>query len=366
MLAEFRVRNFRNFRDELVFSLESSKNYEFNSSAVSNGIIKDSVIVGHNATGKTNLGYAILDIVNHLTDKKKKIFSAALYTNLCTEEPVAHFFYKFRFGSDVLEYTYEKKNSEQVIREILYINKKLILSNDMDTCTLDLKGTETLNTENWKGSMSLVKYVFANAILDDGDPYCKVFMDFMQYVNRMLCFSSTEGLRYIGYTTGSGNVLETISTMENGVLGLQDFLQELGLDFKLEAKDKGEGMVIYAIMGEKEIPFHFLWSSGTRALVFLFLWYYQRKEISFIYIDEFDAFYHTDLSVAVIRKLMESDNIQVIFTSHNTDILSNELLRPDCYFQLENNKITPFSESTDKALREAHNIQKMYKAGAFS
>ncbi len=29
MLTEFRVRNYRNFKDELRFSLESEKNYEF-------------------------------------------------------------------------------------------------------------------------------------------------------------------------------------------------------------------------------------------------------------------------------------------------------------------------------------------------
>lgn len=46
MLAEFKVRNYKNFQDELQFSLESGKNYEFNQEAIQNGIIKDSVIIG--------------------------------------------------------------------------------------------------------------------------------------------------------------------------------------------------------------------------------------------------------------------------------------------------------------------------------
>ena len=54
VLAEFRVKNYKNFRDELRFSLETGKNYEFNQEAVHNGIIKDSVVVGYNASGKTN------------------------------------------------------------------------------------------------------------------------------------------------------------------------------------------------------------------------------------------------------------------------------------------------------------------------
>ena len=46
--------------------------------------------------------------------------------------------------------------------------------------------------------------------------------------------------------------------------------------------------------------------------------------------------------------------------------MSNDLLRPDCYFLIEDGKIIPVSDATDKELRKAHNLQKMYKAGAFS
>ena len=58
--------------------------------------------------------------------------------------------------------------------------------------------------------------------------------------------------------------------------------------------------------------------------------------------------------------------VQVFTTTHNTDLMSNDLLRPDCYFLLENNSINAISELTEKELRQAHNLQKMYKAGAFN
>lgn len=40
--------------------------------------------------------------------------------------------------------------------------------------------------------------------------------------------------------------------------------------------------------------------------------------------------------------------------------------RPDCYFLLKDNSIKAISELTEKELRQAHNLQKMYKAGAFN
>jgi len=41
-------------------------------------------------------------------------------------------------------------------------------------------------------------------------------------------------------------------------------------------------------------------------------------------------------------------------------------VRPDCYFLLRDSSIKAISELTEKELRQAHNLQKMYKAGAFN
>lgn len=366
MLAGFEVRNYKNFRDNLQFSLESGKNYEFNEAAIYNGIIKDSVIVGYNAAGKTNLGRAIMDIVINLTDKRKiNETSNLFYSNLYNKDEVVSFVYKFKFDTSFVEYAYEKKNEIQVMRESVRIDGKKVIANDGQTCFVKLKGSENLNLDNWDSSISLVKYVYANTILDKEDKNCQVFVRFLKFVNQMLLFSSTENLMAVGANSTGGNMMQDICNLPNGVERLEDFLHEVNLPFKLFAKDKGEGKTIYCKMGDKEVAFAPLMSSGTRALVFLCLWYLQREDFAFIFIDEFDAFYHTELSMAVIRKLMSEKNIQVIFTSHNTDIISNELLRPDCYFILEDNTIQPFCNLTDKSLREAHNLQKMYKAGAF-
>ena len=71
MLANFNARNFRNFKKWMVFSLETPDAYAFNKEAVYNGVIKDAVIIGHNACGKTDLGIAVIDITTHLTDWEK-------------------------------------------------------------------------------------------------------------------------------------------------------------------------------------------------------------------------------------------------------------------------------------------------------
>lgn len=364
MLQEFKVRNYKNFRDEIIFSLKSSKNYEFNRSLVRNGVIKDCLIVGENASGKTNLGYAIFDIIRHLTDKARQ--EIALYSNLYNADATVEFEYTFLFEKWELKYRYAKKDALSLMWEQIFVNGKKILENSPVEAKTTLKGTENLDLSKWDRSISLVKYIYANTVLDKEDNVCKVFYAFMAFVNRMLWFSSTEGNWYMGFSNIGGNLFEAIARKEGAVEKLQVFLQNCGIFYQLLTKDNGEGKNVYCKMGEKEVQLSSLISSGTRSLIFFFFWYIQMEECSFIYVDEFDAFYHTDLAREVVRKIIEIPDTQAVITSHNTDLMSNDLLRPDCIFKLEDNRIRPFSELTDKALREAHNLQKMYKAGAFN
>ena len=66
----------------------------------------------------------------------------------------------------------------------------------------------------------------------------------------------------------------------------------------------------------------------------------------------------------VVEKLKAS-KVQFILTTHNTSIMTNDLLRPDCYFIMYKDRIKSLPQLTNKELREAHNLEKMYKAGSF-
>ena len=120
--------------------------------------------------------------------------------------------------------------------------------------------------------------------------------------------------------------------------------------------------------GSKQIPFYGVASTGTKSLALFYYWLQRFKDekcVSFIFVDEFDAFYHHSLSMLIVKE-MKKAGAQVIITTHNTNVMTNELLRPDCYFIMDDKGITPLFEKTDKELREAHNIEKMYKAGTFN
>ena len=112
------------------------------------------------------------------------------------------------------------------------------------------------------------------------------------------------------------------------------------------------------------MEFHTIASTGTNALQLLYFWLKRMDETSFVFIDEFDAFYHFRLSRAVCRRLFELD-CQVFLTSHNTMLMTNDLLRPDCNFILNHNEIRALHDCTEKELRQANNIEKLYRGGTF-
>ena len=82
--------------------------------------------------------------------------------------------------------------------------------------------------------------------------------------------------------------------------------------------------------------------------------------------DEFDAFYHFELARKVISYVCGFDNMQTVFTTHNSYLASNEVLRPDCYFVLNDGNLTSFADCTDRELREGHNLEKMLRNGEFN
>ncbi len=105
-----------------------------------------------------------------------------------------------------------------------------------------------------------------------------------------------------------------------------------------------------------------------KSLLLLYYWLENIAEKSkcpsFIFIDEFDAFYHFELSYFIIERL-KSYACQVLLTTHNTSIFTNDLLRPDCYYICSRDKIINAHNSTQQEIRFGHNLESFYRGGKF-
>lgn len=364
MLTRFSVQSFKNFDEKVTLDLRAD-NYEFNNSAIKNNLVNTGIIYGQNNSGKTNFIYALMDITTHLTDFNKTPIRYAHYINMDSENPFAEFEYHFTFDTNACIYTYQKSDMESLVYEKLVINDQLIFeySLERDIKKLNLIGTETLDLNLNSKKLSFLKYLFKNAVYNE-DPHKETLDQLEEFVEGMLTFNSVDGNNYQGYTLGRGPITEYI--LKQGKLeDFNDFLNASGIDLSLVSKEvDGENDIYIKFNNGKTARFFSVASRGTRALALLYRWLIDIEDIKFMLIDEFDAYYHHELSKNVLTKIRDSGP-QTIVTTHNTSIMSNDLLRPDCFFIIEDNCIKSVANSTNKELRKAHNIEKMYRSGAF-
>ena len=146
----------------------------------------------------------------------------------------------------------------------------------------------------------------------------------------------------------------------------ESFLHSAGIEDNLVVKTDNDGIKRLYFDTETPLPFFKVASNGTKALYTFFYWYKTAKDVSLMFIDEFDAFYHFELSESIVAMLENMSDTQIILTSHNTNLLTNKIMRPDCYFILTKNRLTSLANATDRELREGHNLEKLYMSGEFN
>jgi len=384
MLVSVSIKNFRNFDDWFEFDLKTTKNYEFNEHAVANGVVKHAMIYGQNGGGKSNLGLAVLDITCHLNDMASNSALAGLYSNYLNAnscEALAEFKYCFKFDGIDVTYLYGKKDVNTVVYERLEVNGKAYIELDRrisSVAVFELKGTENLKRDLSGSTISALKYVNANAILEDSVEG-KAFKCLMSFVKGMVFFRTlSKRSEHHGVEVEIKRISKEI--IDAGYLkDFEDFLNESGVECHLaESGPKGDERIDFVFDG-RNVEFSLAASSGTQSLGIFYFWWLKLKqgELTFAYIDEFDAFYHHALAKKVVKRL-SSLSCQTILTTHNTSIMSNDLLRPDCYFEVKGNVsfrnkgvitdksgekpgMYPFFSLVNKELRKAHNLEKIYK-----
>ncbi|AUZ05237.2 hypothetical protein ADP71_17100 [Vitreoscilla sp. C1] len=374
MLKRFEVKNFKSFKDNLIFDLSKTKNYAFNESCIKNGICNNAIIYGMNGSGKSNLGLAMFDIIRHASDSFSPHDLYAnnyVYAGSKLNDRVVEFKYVFEFEKVEVVYSYSKISADHLVSENLTIGGDLFVDidrsrtinkNKRTKAIINFKGTESLNKEIENDNLSILMYLKSNANLDKRTKVNKIFYQMINFIDGMLYFRSISDNRFIGtHVSNQKSIVLDIIEREK-IEDFESFLNRVGIECKLI---KHLNDICFDIEGVP-VPFFDIASSGTKALALFYFWISRISEekINFLFIDEFDAFYHYELSKEIVE-MLKKQNIQILLTTHNTSIMTNDLMRPDCYFVIHNQQINSLPYLTEKELRFAHNLEKLYRANAF-
>ena len=366
MLKKFQVKNYKGFKDTLSWALSDTRDYSFRKNLVENKIAKKTVVFGKNGSGKSSLCTAVVDITAHLLDAEKDDLPPHLYTYVGNKEQLADFSYVFQFGKDEVIYKYQKTNLTTLSFESITVNgKEMLVHNFVDEKNnfIRIPGAENLRTQGLQKQLSVVKYIYNNTIQDENSVISKI----MNFVSGMLYFRSLrDANKYIGYKLGSEKLNEII--LNGGRLeDFNIFINDMGLDYALVPLKLMSGALTIGAKFENDnvVEFESIASSGTKTLMLFYCWFIEFRKLTFLVIDEFDAYYHHELSEKILSIIQRFDNMQSMVTTHNVTLLHTEYTRPDCAYVIENKSISNLSNLTKKELREAHNIEKLYRANEF-
>lgn len=364
MLTYFSVEGYRNFATKLEWDLADTKDYRFNTDALirngSSSCVKCALLYGKNAVGKSNFGNALFDIQSTF-GLLSVVRDKGNYLNADVGNDEARFEYHFDFSGNTVVYEYSKQSYDSMRRERLIVNDATIFdynhqSHRMLENRLDLIGAETLNWEFLNEGMSVASYICNNTPFERLGSVGSFYM----FVRGMGLISDS----YLSNRAFVANIVDLI--LKSGLIEeLEAFLRYFGIEESLRVHQSASGDQVLYFEHSRPIAFAENCSSGTVALLRLFNYFNRIKHPSLLFIDEFDAFYHYDLSEKVVSYIKERAACQVVCASHNTDLFSNKVMRPDCLFILSKRDITSAANATKRELREGHNLEKLYKAGEF-
>ena len=380
MLMKFALRNYKNFKDEIMIDFVNVAGYQFSTDCIADGVIAKMLIYGRNATGKTNLGRAIMDIGSTMFSGSGYVGNG-VFLNADSKENSAGFTYTFDFDGTELTYQYTRFSNQELREEELIINGVSIFKCDFfnreyhfdnlkcvdaETASVErylqaLEGDEE-NAENVEPKLPFLRWLISNVALKNDS----VLIRLGNYVRRMIMITVGNEMPYRVRRMGN-SFYDSLEKPER-LKDLEDFLNAMGIECRLILKKLPDGQKELYFAHEKLVPFYENASSGTLALVDLYrrlipkVW-----DASLVYLDEFDAFYHYEMAESVIKFFKKRyPRCQMIMTSHNTNLMTNRLMRPDCMFILSRRgTLTALCNATTRELREGHNLEKMYISGEF-
>lgn len=375
MLTSIVLRDYTTFISETIFNFNAT-NYKIleDTNVGSNRVLKGALFVGENASGKTQVLNSIVLLLDLLLENSEQnyIFRKSLYT------PGTKYTLEYSFNVDGNDIKYSVTfESNSINSEKLYLNDEIKLER-LNTSGKTYFGEEKDNN-NINPGLSLLKLEYYNTRFNNDELLNKWF-DFLKNSLYINCLIGGRSIKSYNPTRISEQFLEKYAEC-NDAKKLNDLIKKIGYNnevvFEKESSNEDKTIVINAnkeMIGLKKagtnvvMPLLFE-STGNKAFLSTILpIYYATKNNCMLIVDEFSSGLHNELEEALIKYFYNNSNdSQLFFTSHSTNLLDTSILRPDQIFsfRFDSKKGTVIKRFSDENPRESQNIEKMYLNGVF-
>ncbi len=416
MLLQLKIENFLSYKNEVVFDMTASSLKEKNPELVTDPIFEErnekilrtAAIYGANGSGKSNLLKAIEFIIETVTGKK----DSELWQNFnysqgnpfilnpdsakkpsCFEMSFIinsiEYRYGFKFLNSIVESEWLHKTKERETKIFTREKQEFDINNEYKVLTVleqnkMIKPESVLlglaSTFNEINSITIVNYFKNFHFFDTFDigsfikgnkltPRLEEEL-FRQKLLRLLQKADT-GIDNINFVKDKKEKIKFNGIELENIFS--EFLNKQLIESTRNVYDNKNKLV-----GKLNLPFSQFESEGTRKFFDIALYAIEVLEKGgILVIDEIDTKFHPILTENLIRlfydKEMNPNNAQLLFSTHNTNLMDSKVLRRDQIWLTEKDsfgetRIFPLSQfKTDlgKSVRNDEAIEKNYLEGKY-
>lgn len=372
MVLLFRLNNIFSFRDETTLDLQSAKIQTEKGKALSGNmfpaaggqVLKSVSVFGANASGKSNVIKGIKACVDMIrtshTYNENTIFAVAPFKFDGYDKNPSSFFVRFIIDGIEYEYSFSMTRTEILTEHLFYYPKgrrSLVFSRD------ESKGPDKKNIYEFKQAIKRPMDVAANtsrktlfisrASQMDRDIAKRVFRFFSEDV--VLDYKESAMPIDSFMKTRKEQILEILNTADSDIVDIR--IQGNAL----KTFHKGNPDIAFDFDTEE--------SEGTKTFFQMMLSMIDIiRNGRTLLIDEIDTSLHPHLVEYIINLFNNSDNAQLIYTTHNTHLLNTDFQRRDqVYFvnKREDGCSDLYSLYDFKDFRDTFDMEKAYLQGRF-
>lgn len=348
MLVEFKVKNFKSIKDEMIFSMETGYNVKktaktpFNAFKVKKNIklLKSSLIFGSNASGKSNFLDALWNMRTVVVSPKRQVTKPLLYQPYKSNTDKIPTDYEITFFHDAQLYHYAISFTDQAIHHEKLEIDDVVIWDRSDQDLPELRDNQTLidyyQSINQKAAVSVLKWFKTNIVFVDkynskgrsslfellaSEEKKKKFLAILQHADFNIVDVQVVEQQPPRYAQ---EFLETLESDDERESFLES-IKTLDLQFIHQSKEKSDFLISF-----------YNESDGTQKAVILILALLAHQG-KVILQDEFDDSFHLSLSTMFLSLInSEFQYSQFILTSHEISLMDHNMRNDQIYFMSKN------------------------------
>lgn len=392
MLVNFTFKNFRSFRDEMTLSMEAASIQELSDAVVKScgeELLPVAVMYGANSSGKSNVLKALKAMRDVLLNSvklnpKDRLDAEPFSLDLTSSFEPTSFEIQFTLNGSKFRYGFDY-TSEIIISEWLY--EKRPGEREFE---LFLRSGNEFKISKTRFSEGIGK--------QDATPANRLFVSLVAQLNGKVSQSILDWFSNIEYMSGmdgkgyAGKTLRTIFYQYAGKEDIMNLLNHTHLGFdgikvsmNIADEDSVDSKTIHNIydnngniVSKKEFPTDKMESEGTKKMIEIAGPIVDAIRLGQILIvDELDAKLHPFLTRKIISMFMDKEfnqnGAQLIFATHDTNLLNIQYLRRDQIWFTEKDKtdstelysLVEFRDEAGNKVRNDRNIEKDYINGRY-